>query len=61
MGNMNKVKMTRLEKKYGKLVGECLERNKDKTMAELWADLDKIRADMEAEMEAKGLNNIEVQ
>ena len=60
MANINKVKMNRLEKKYGKLIDECIKRNKDKTMQELWVELDKIKSDMKAEMEAKGLNKVEV-
>ena len=60
MANINKVKMNRLEKKYSKLIDECIKRNKDKTMQELWVELDKIKADMKAEMEAKGLSKVEV-
>ena len=60
MANINKVKMNRLEKKYSKLINECIKRNKDKTMQELWVELDKIKADMKAEMEEKGLNKVEV-
>ena len=60
MANINKVKMNRLEKKYSKLIDECIKRNKDKTMQELWVELDKIKADMKAEMEEKGLNKVEV-
>ena len=60
MANINKVKMNRLEKKYSKLIDECIKRNKDNTMQELWVELDKIKADMKAEMEAKGLNKVEV-
>lgn len=60
MANINKVKMNRLEKKYSKLIDECIKRNKDKTMQEFWVELDKIKADMKAEMEEKGLNKVEV-
>lgn len=60
MANINKVKMNRLEKKYSKLINECIKRNKDKTMQELWVELDKIKADMKTEMEEKGLNKVEV-
>ena len=60
MANINKVKMNRLEKKYSKLINECIKRNKDKTMQEFWIELDKIKADMKAEMEEKGLNKVEV-
>ena len=60
MANINKVKMNRLEKKYSKLIDECIKRNKDKTMQELWVELDKIKADMKAELEEKGLNKVEV-
>ena len=60
MANINKVKMNRLEKKYSKLIDECIKRNKDKTMQELWVELDKIKADMKTEMEEKGLNKVEV-
>ena len=60
MANINKVKMNRLEKKYSKLINECIKRNKDKTMQELWVELDKIKADMKVEMEEKGLNKVEV-
>ena len=60
MANINKVRLNRLEKKYSKLINECIKRNKDKTMKELWVELDKIKADMKAEMEAKGLNKVEV-
>ena len=58
--NINKVKMNRLEKKYSKLINECIKRNKNKTMQELWVELDKIKADMKTEMEEKGLNKVEV-
>ena len=60
MANINKVKMNRLEKKYSKLINECIKRNKDKTMQELWVELDKIKADMKTEMEEKGLSKVEV-
>ena len=60
MANINKVRLNRLEKKYSKLIDECIKRNKDKTMQELWVELDKIKADMKAEMEEKGLNKVEV-
>ena len=60
MANINKVRLNRLEKKYSKLINECIKRNKDKTMQELWVELDKIKADMKAEMEAKGLSKVEV-
>ena len=52
--------MQRLEKKYGKKINDCIKRNKDKTMADLWTELDEIKADMKTEMEAKGLIKIEV-
>ena len=60
MANSEKVRLNRLEKKYSKLINECIKRNKDKTMQELWVELDKIKADMKVEMEAKGLNKVEV-
>lgn len=60
MASKEKVRLNRLEKKYSKLINECIKRNKDKTMQELWVELDKIKADMKAEMEAKGLNKVEV-
>ena len=60
MANINKVRLNRLEKKYSKLIDECIKRNKDKTMQELWVERDKIKADMKAEMEEKGLNKVEV-
>ena len=60
MASKEKVRLNRLEKKYSKLIDECIKRNKDKTMQELWVELDKIKADMKAEMEVKGLNKVEV-
>ena len=60
MASKEKVRLNRLEKKYSKLINECIKRNKDKTMQELWVELDKIKADMKAEMETKGLNKVEV-
>lgn len=60
MASNEKVRLNRLEKKYSKLIDECIKCNKDKTMQELWVELDKIKADMKAEMEAKGLNKVEV-
>lgn len=60
MASKEKVRLNRLEKKYSKLIDECIKRNKDKTMQELWVELDKIKADMKAEMEEKGLNKVEV-
>ena len=60
MASNEKVRLNRLEKKYSKLINECIKRNKDKTMQELWVELDKIKADMKVEMEAKGLNKVEV-
>lgn len=60
MASKEKVRLNRLEKKYSKLINECIKRNKDKTMQELWVELDKIKADMKAEMEEKGLNKVEV-
>ena len=60
MASKEKVRLNRLEKKYSKLINECIKRNKNKTMQELWVELDKIKADMKAEMEEKGLNKVEV-
>lgn len=60
MASNEKVRLNRLEKKYSKLINECIKRNKDKTMQELWVELDKIKADMKAEMEEKGLSKVEV-
>lgn len=60
MASNEKVRLNRLEKKYSKLINECIKRNKDKTMQELWVELDKIKADMKVEMEEKGLNKVEV-
>ena len=60
MASKEKVRLNRLEKKYSKLINECIKRNKDKTMQELWVELDKIKADMKVEMETKGLNKVEV-
>ena len=60
MANSKTVRKERLEKKYGKKINDCIKRNKDKTMADLWAELDEIKADMKTEMEAKGLIKIEV-
>ena len=60
MASKEKVRLNRLEKKYSKLINECIKRNKNKTMQELWVELDKIKADMKAEMEAKGLSKVEV-
>lgn len=60
MASKEKVRLNRLEKKYSKLINECIKRNKDKTMQELWVELDKIKADMKTEMEEKGLNKVEV-
>ena len=60
MASKEKVRLNRLEKKYSKLIDECIKRNKDKTMQELWVELDKIKADMKAELEEKGLNKVEV-
>lgn len=60
MASKEKVRLNRLEKKYSKLINECIKRNKDKTMQELWVELDKIKADMKAELEEKGLNKVEV-
>ena len=60
MASKEKVRLNRLEKKYSKLIDECIKRNKDKTMQELWVELDKIKADMKAEMEEKGVNKGEV-
>ena len=60
MASKEKVRLNRPEKKYSKLIDECIKRNKDKTMQELWVELDKIKADMKAEMEEKGLNKVEV-
>ena len=60
MASKEKVRLNRLEKKYSKLINECIKRNKNKTMQELWVELDKIKADMKTEMEEKGLNKVEV-
>ena len=60
MASKEKVRLNRLEKKYSKLINECIKRNQNKTMQELWVELDKIKADMKVEMEAKGLNKVEV-
>ena len=60
MANSKTVRLQSLEKKYGKKINDCIKRNKDKTMADLWVELDEIKADMKNEMEAQGLIKIEV-
>ena len=52
MANRQKVKMHRLEKKYSKIIEKTLKEYKDKTMEELWVELDRIKAELKEEMDA---------
>ena len=50
--------MTReeIEAKYEGLIAETLERMKERTMAELWAALEALKAEMAAEAEKAGVD-----
>ncbi len=41
--------------KYDRLIGQTLKRMGDNTMSELWAELDKLKAEMQSEFEKAGI------
>ncbi len=55
--------MTRAQKKakktiinkYNRLIGQTIKRMGDNTMGELWVELDKLKAEMQAEFEKAGI------
>lgn len=50
-----KDKKRKIERKYGHLISKTIERMKDKTMAELWMELDKLEEQMKQDFEKAGL------
>lgn len=44
-----------IEKKYTKLIDKKIKSMKDKTMTELWTELDKLKEQMSKEFEEKGI------
>lgn len=46
-----KRRLKKIEQKYDKIIGEVIERNKDKTMGELWGELDQVKEQMGKEID----------
>lgn len=46
-----KRRLKKIEEKYEKIIGEVIERNKDKTMGELWGELDQVKEQMGKEID----------
>lgn len=46
-----KRRLKKIEQKYEKIIGEVIERNKDKTMGELWGELDQVKEQMGKEID----------
>ena len=46
---------TDIEKKYERLIGATIKRMKNKSMAELWQELDKLKANMKEDFERAGI------
>ena len=55
MANSTRVRRRHIEKKYEKLIGKLLKEMKDKTMGELWSEMDKLKAQMADEFERAGI------
>ena len=50
-----KIRKGRIEKKYTKLVEELIDKMKDASMGELWAELDKLKLQMKEDFEKAGV------
>lgn len=50
-----KIRRNRIIKKYDKLVGKTIDKMKDASMAELWAELDILKKDMVNELNEAGV------
>lgn len=50
-----RIRKGRIEKKYTKLVEELIEKMKDASMGELWAELDKLKLQMKDEFIKAGI------
>lgn len=55
MANSKKVKQNKIEKKYNKLINELIKSMLNCTMQELWAELDKLKAQMNEELIKAGI------
>ena len=55
MANSKKVKQSRIEKKYNKLIDELVKSMQNNTMQELWTELDNLKAQMQADLIKAGL------
>lgn len=54
-----KRKLAKIEEKYDKIIGEVLERNKNKTMGELWGELDQVKEQMGKEIDEINRHNMD--
>ena len=50
-----KIRKGRIEKKYTKLIEELIDKMKDASMGELWAELDKLKLQMKEDFEKAGV------
>lgn len=54
-----KRKMAKIEKKYDVIIGEVLKRNQNKTMGELWGELDQVKEQMGKEIDEINGHNMD--
>lgn len=54
-----KRKMAKIEKKYDVIIGEVLKRNQNKTMGELWGELDQVKEQMGKEIDEVNRHNMD--
>ena len=55
LSKRHRVRKRRIEKKYDKLIAETIKRMKESTMGELWAELDKLKAQMREDYKKAGV------
>lgn len=54
-----KRKLAKIEKKYDVIIGEVLKRNQNKTMGELWGELDQVKEQMGKEIDEVNGHNMD--
>ena len=54
-----KRKLAKIEKKYDVIIGEVLKRNQNKTMGELWGELDQVKEQMGKEIDEVNRHNMD--
>ncbi len=55
MANSIETKKRRVERKYSKLIDATITDMKDKSMGELWEELDKLKSQMKEDLERIGV------